>query len=188
MTSTGTIDLSSVSCGNAATLAGKNAMGTDILTIGLGGVLQTDIGAGDGGRTIDDDIVLAKGTFNVNANTTYTAEKKGLTNKKGTLNIAGGVTLTETAVTGSVFSQQEGRHRRIGQAGGGLEHVRRGPRYHHRCHRAGQWRHRRLPHRASDEDARSRHHRDRGPLVTGRSTLGRADARGPGHLQPQRHC
>ncbi len=124
MTSTGTIDLSSVSCGNAATLAGKNAMGTDILTIGQGGVLQTDNGAGDGGRTIDDDILLAKGTFNANVNTTYTAEKKGLTNKKGTLNIASGVKTDRDRGDGVRLQQQEGHHRRIGRAGRGPEHFR----------------------------------------------------------------
>jgi fibronectin-binding autotransporter adhesin len=107
MTTTGTIDLSSISCGNAATLAGKNAMGTDKLTIGVGGVLQTDNGVGNGGRTIDDDVV-SKGTFNVNVATTYTAEHNGFTKKKGTLNIASGVTLTASAVAGSVFSNKKG--------------------------------------------------------------------------------
>jgi hypothetical protein len=107
MTTTGTIDLSSISCGNAATLAGENALGTDALTIGVGGVLQTDSGAGNGGRTIDDDVV-SKGTINVNTATTYTAEHHGLTKKKGTLNIAASVTLTESAVAGSAFTNKKG--------------------------------------------------------------------------------
>ena len=107
MTTTGTIDLSSVTCSNAATLAGKSAMGEDPLTVGAGGVLQTDSGAGNGGRTLDDDVTFSKGTFNVNTNTTYTAEKKGLTNKKGTIT-SQRITLTETAVTASVFSNKKG--------------------------------------------------------------------------------
>ena len=108
MTTTGTIDLSSVTCSNAATLAGKSAKGKDPLTVGPGGVLQTDSGAGNAGRTVDDTVVLHKGAFNVNVNTTYTAEKKGFTNKKGTINIASGATLTDSAVTGSVFSNKKG--------------------------------------------------------------------------------
>ena len=107
MTTTGKIDLSSISCGNASTLAGASALGTDALTIGVGGVLQTDQGAGDGGRTIDDD-VTSKGSINVNVATTYAAEHKGLTKKKGTLTIAAGVTLTESAVTGSTFTNKKG--------------------------------------------------------------------------------
>jgi len=108
MTTTGTIDLSSTGCGNASTLAGKSKKGKDPLTVGKGGVLQTDNGVGNGGRTIHDDVVLHKGALNVNVNTTYTADKKGLTNKKGALNIAASTTLTESAVTGSVFNNAKG--------------------------------------------------------------------------------
>ena len=108
MTTTGTIDLSSISCGNASALAGKKASGKDKLTVGKHGVLQTDSGAGNGGRTIHDDVVLHKGTLNVNVNTTYTADKHGLTNTKGTVNLAASTTLTESAVTGSVFSNAKG--------------------------------------------------------------------------------
>ncbi len=108
MTTTGTIDLSSISCGNAATLAGKKANGKDALTVGKHGVLQTDNGAGNGGRTIHDDVVLKKGTLNVNVNTTFTADKHGFTNTKGHVNIAASTTLTESAVTHSVFSNAKG--------------------------------------------------------------------------------
>ncbi len=107
MTTTGTIDLSSIGCGNPSTLSGKSAAGTDSLSIGVGGVLQTDQGAGNGGRTIDDDVV-SKGTVNVNVSTTYTAENHGFTKKKGTLNIAAGATLTESAVAGSTFTNKKG--------------------------------------------------------------------------------
>jgi hypothetical protein len=106
--STGTIDLSSTGCGNAAALSGKATAGTDSLTVGSGGVLQTDNGAGNGGRTIHDDLVGKKGVWNVNVSTTYTADKKGLTNKKGTVNLASGVTLTDSGVTGSFFNNKKG--------------------------------------------------------------------------------
>jgi hypothetical protein len=107
MTTTGKIDLSSISCGNASALVGASALGTDALTVGVGGVLQTDSGAGNGGRTIDDD-VTSKGSININVATTYTAEHKGFTKKKGTLTIAAGVTLTESAVAGSAFTNKKG--------------------------------------------------------------------------------
>ncbi len=105
MATTGTIDLTSTGCGNNATLAGKNAGGADILTVNAGGVLQSDAGAG-GARTISDDVVLHKGVLNVNTATSYTAEKKGITNKKGTVNLA--ATLTETGVSGSAFVNKKG--------------------------------------------------------------------------------
>ena len=108
VTSTGTIDLSSIGCGNASTLSGKKASGKDKLTVGKHGVLQTDAGVGNGGRTIHDDLVLHKGTLNVNVNTTFTADKHGFTNTKGTVNIPASVTLTESAVTNSVFSNTKG--------------------------------------------------------------------------------
>ena len=107
VTSTGKIVMTSVNCGNAATITGASPTGLDALTVGKPGVLETLNGAGNGGRTIDDDLVLNKGSFTVNANTTFTAENKGLTNK-GKLKIAASTTLTETGVTGSSFDDAKG--------------------------------------------------------------------------------
>jgi fibronectin-binding autotransporter adhesin len=107
MTSTGTIALTSTGCGNNSTLAGKSAKGKDLLTIGKHGILETLSGAG-GARTIDDALTLHKGTLDVNANTTYTAEKKGFINSKGTVDIAASTTLTESSVTGSSFANTKG--------------------------------------------------------------------------------
>ena len=99
--------MTSAWCGNAATITGASSTGLDHLTIGKHGVLETLNGAGNGGRTIDDDLVLKKGAFDVNANTTFTAEKKGVSNK-GKLVIAASITLTETGVTGSSFNDAKG--------------------------------------------------------------------------------
>ncbi len=107
VTSTGTIVMTSAGCGNAATITGASSTGLDHLTIGKHGVLETLNGAGNGGRTIDDDLNLKKGAFDVNANTTFTAEKKGVSNK-GKLVIAASITLTETGVTGSSFNDAKG--------------------------------------------------------------------------------
>jgi hypothetical protein len=107
VTSTGTIAMTSATCGNGATIAGASSTGQDPLTIGQGGVLETLVGAGNGGRTIDDDMTVKKGSFDVNTNTTYTAEKKGI-KQKGTIDIASGVTLTETGVANSSFSNAKG--------------------------------------------------------------------------------
>ncbi len=107
VTSTGTIAMTSAQCGNAATIAGASSTGQDPLTIGQGGLLETLTGAGNGGRTIDDDMTVKKGTVDVNTNTTYTAEKKGI-KQKGTLDIASGVTLTESGVANSSFNNAKG--------------------------------------------------------------------------------
>jgi fibronectin-binding autotransporter adhesin len=115
MKSAGTIDLSSVTCGNTTTLSGKSAKGKDILTVAKHGVLQTDPGSG-GVRTISTGVVLSKGTFNVNTATTYTAgTKKGFNNSKGTLNIASSEVLTVTGVTHSVFADTKGHIAGTGQ-------------------------------------------------------------------------
>jgi hypothetical protein len=106
VTSTGTIAMTSAGCGNNATIAGASATGLDALTIGKGGLLESQTGAG-GARTIDDDMTVKKGSFDVNTSTTYTAEKKGFSNK-GTLDLASGVTLTETGVTNSAFNNSKG--------------------------------------------------------------------------------
>jgi fibronectin-binding autotransporter adhesin len=107
VTSTGTIAMTSAQCGNASTIAGASATGQDPLTIGQGGLFETLAGAGNGGRTIDDDMTVKKGTVDVNTNTTYTAEKKGI-KQKGTVDIASGVTLTESGVANSSFSNAKG--------------------------------------------------------------------------------
>ena len=107
MTSAGTIELTSTGCGNNATLAGKSAKGKDLLTMAKHGVLETLSGAG-GARTIDDALTLHKGALDVNVNTTYTAEKKGIINSKGTVDIAASTTLTESSVTGSAFANTKG--------------------------------------------------------------------------------
>jgi hypothetical protein len=95
-------------------LAGKSAKGKDLLTVGKGGVLETLGGAG-GARTVDDALTLKKGSFDVNANSTYTAEKKGLINSKGTVDIAASTILTESSVAGSSFANTKGAITGTGQ-------------------------------------------------------------------------
>jgi hypothetical protein len=107
MTSAGTIEETSTGCGNNVTLAGKKANGKDRLTIAKHGVLETEAGAG-GARTIDDALTVNMGALDVNANTTYTAERKGLIHSSGTVSIAAGTTLTESSVTGSSFANTKG--------------------------------------------------------------------------------
>ena len=113
VTSTGTIVMTSAQCGNAATITGASSTGLDHLTIGKHGVLETLNGAGNGGRTIDDDLVLKKGAFDVNANTTFTAEKKGVSNK-GKLVIAAGDHAHRDRGDRLVLQRRERLHQGVG--------------------------------------------------------------------------
>jgi hypothetical protein len=103
----GTIDLTSSGCGNNSELADKSGKGKDKLKVVKGGVLQTDAGVG-GARTVHADVMLIKGSFNVNVTTAYMPAKKGFTNK-GTVAVASSAVLTDAGKARSAFNNASGK-------------------------------------------------------------------------------
>ena len=89
--------------------------GKDPLTVGLGGVVQTDNGAGNGGRTDRRHARPAQGhPQRQRQHDLHGGDEGRFTNKKGTINIAGEHDIDRLRRDGIGVLEQEGRHRRIG--------------------------------------------------------------------------
>ena len=107
MTSDGTIELTSIGCGNMRLWRARARTARILLT--MASTASSRPPGRSRGSHYHDDARPHKGTLDVNVNTTYTAEKNGITNSKGTREHRGQHDADrELGLTGSAFANTKG--------------------------------------------------------------------------------